>query len=368
MKIAIVTTTINVPTLFADYAADAVKYGHKDAEFIVIGDRKTPAGAEEFCRKAAQESGLPVRWYGVPEQEKFLKDFPELVAHLPWNSVQRRNIGHLIAWLEGFEAIVAIDDDNFREDPDYVGLHAAALQAKETEMVSAADGWFNCCTLLKEAQGRAFFPRGYPVSMRRGKHGALTYSKTKARIVVNAGLWLGEPDIDAVTRLAAPPDVVACMRKETLALAPGTWCPFNSQNTAVHRDALPAWFLSPHIGRFDDIWSSYIIIACAEKLGHAVAFGSPLVRQDRNAHNLWHDLDLERFGMRTTEGFCGALRGAKVTGKDYASCTAELMNALETWYTQDKALTAEDRKALEALVQGYRMWLTLFERLKSAKA
>jgi hypothetical protein len=40
-------------------------------------------------------------------------------------------------------------------------------------------------------------------------------------------------------------------------MANGTWCPFNSQNTALHRDLIPAYVLSPLIGRMDDIWARY---------------------------------------------------------------------------------------------------------------
>ena len=291
-----------------------------------------------------------------------MRGFPELAKHMPWNSVQRRNVGHLLAWIEGFEMLIALDDDNFRVDDDYIGLHMAALEAPETEAVKADSGWFNCCSLLEEAQGRQFFPRGYPISRRRGAPGNLSYGFDKRRVVVNAGLWLGDPDIDAITRLAIPIDATKLRRPRTLALAAGTWCPFNSQTTALHRDVLPSWFMSPYLGRFDDIWASYILLACADKLGHAVAFGKPLVRQDRNVHNLWHDLDLERLGLQNTEGFCEALRNATMKGDDYASCALGAIDALEKWTARGN-FTPEHRASLEALVTGYRLWI---EALKKA--
>lgn len=100
------------------------------------------------------------------------------------------------------------------------------------------------------------------------------------RAVVNAGLWLDDPDVDAITRLCN--DIVAtefdarpacfcavhCLlaltfwsrytRDSSYVMANGTWCPFNSQNTALHRDLIPAYVLSPLIGRMDDIWARYI--------------------------------------------------------------------------------------------------------------
>jgi hypothetical protein len=364
MKTAIITTTIHVPKLLADYAKDA--QAHKRAiEFYVVGDRKTPPEAESFCKNLASETGIPMHWLGVREQEEILASYPELGAHLPWNCIQRRNVGHLLAVADGHEMIIAIDDDNFRTDDDYVGLHLAALNAKETESVSAKSGWFNCCALLEEAQGRQFFPRGYPVLQRTGLPGEMSYAKSNARVVVNAGLWLGDPDIDAVTRLAIQPDATAVKRKETLALAKGTWCPFNSQNTAVHRDVMPAWFMSPCVGRFDDIWGSYIALTCIEHMGHAIAFGRPLVRQDRNAHDLYRDFDLERLGMRYTDGFCAALRATPLKGKDYATCALEALDITANWAANDPKLDKDSRAAIEKFVEGYRHWTNAFKRAGS---
>jgi hypothetical protein len=101
-----------------------------------------------------------------------------------------------------------------------------------------------------------------------------------SRAVVNAGLWLDDPDVDAITRLCN--DIVATeydaacaalcaayrlpaltvlsryTRDSSYVMANGTWCPFNSQNTALHRDLIPAYVLSPLIGRMDDIWARCI--------------------------------------------------------------------------------------------------------------
>jgi hypothetical protein len=361
MKTAIITTTIHVPKLLADYAADAVKHG-RSTEFFVVADRKTPPEAENFCRKVAEDYGVPVRWLGVGEQEDIMAPFPELAKHIPWNCIQRRNVGHLLAYMEGFEVLVAIDDDNFRVDDDYAGLHIAALSAEEMESVSAPSGWFNCCEMLEEAQGRYFFPRGYPMKPRVSEKNELSYGLVSSRIVVNAGLWLGDPDVDAVTRLALAPNVAWTKHGNSVALGAGTWCPFNSQNTAVHRDVLPAWMMSPDIGRYDDIWGSYVALTCMEKMGHALAFGRPLVRQDRNAHDLLRDLDLERLGMRFTDGLCAALREAPLSGKDYATCTEQALKAISGWIARDPSVE-KDRATLEKFVEGYSLWVAAFRKI-----
>jgi len=59
-----------------------------------------------------------------------------------------------------------------------------------------------------------------------------------------------------------------------IALYPGTWSPFDSQNTALMRDAVPAYFLSPYTARYDDIWGSYIVTRIAEHFGDVVSYAS----------------------------------------------------------------------------------------------
>ena len=76
----------------------------------------------------------------------------------------------------------------------------------------------------------------------------------------------------------------------------------------LREKAIPSYFLSPHIGRFDDIWGSYFLKRVADYFDDAISFGFPLVKQDRNDHNLWHDLDLELFGNQNTETFVEWLR------------------------------------------------------------
>ena len=86
---------------------------------------------------------------------------------------------------------------------------------------------------------------------------------------MNAGFWLDNPDIDALTRMERQP-VVRGYKAHwpgNIALHPGTWSPFNSQNTALMRALLPAYFLSPYIGRYDDIWASYVIARIAQHTG-----------------------------------------------------------------------------------------------------
>lgn len=98
-------------------------------------------------------------------------------------------------------------------------------------------------------------------------------SKTSRKVVVNAGLWLDDPDVDAITRLCNDISAVEYTREESFSMAKGTWCPFNSQNTALSREMIPAYCLSPRVGRYDDIWASYVCLTIMDKFDHACVFG-----------------------------------------------------------------------------------------------
>lgn len=99
----------------------------------------------------------------------------------------------------------------------------------------------------------------------------------EGRVVVNVGMWLGDPDVDAWLRLATPLESLQWNQPENFVLGQDTWAPFNSQQTAIARDLIPAYFLNPNAGRYDDIWASFIIHRLANYFGDLVSYGSPIV-------------------------------------------------------------------------------------------
>jgi len=365
MRTALVTTTIHVPELLSDYARSAMEHG-REIDIIVVGDKKSPPETVDYLKSLAREGSGAYRvfYLGAPEQERYLQDFPQLAEHLPWNCIQRRQVAILLAYELGNEVMITIDDDNFLVDEDFFKYGTRLGTRTEVDVVDSASHWFNICSYLEDETGRAFFPRGYPVTLRDGEQGAVSIQRRVVRPVVNAGLWLGDPDIDAVTRLACPPNVVGYLRSDNFALGNGTWAPFNSQNTALLREVLPAYFMGPFVGRYDDIWGSYVILRIADHLGDSVTFGHPLVRQVRNEHDLFVDLGLEKMGMQLTEKFTAWLRECTLVGTDYRACIHELMGAggpIERQVSSDSSLTDEQRRSLTQFIDGYRVWESAME-------
>ena len=74
-------------------------------------------------------------------------------------------------------------------------------------------------------------------------------------------------------------------------------------------------FMSPHIGRHSDIFASYVIARLAEHFDDVIAFGMPLANHARDTYprDLWHDFDIEKWGMQNTDIFCDTLRDMKLT-------------------------------------------------------
>ena len=361
MKTAIITTTINVPTLLADYAKNVKQYKH-DAFFVVIGDKKTPEATKSYCKKIAKKFKVTIEYLDIPDQLKYLRKFPELNKHLVYNSIQRRNIGILLAYEMGAEKIITIDDDNFFIAKDFIKLHAIGKINLET--ISSSTGWLNVCDQLKEKYNRRFYHRGFALEYRFLNEKTKS-TKKNVNVVVNAGFWLNDPDIDALTRLYFPNNditVTAYKRKTNFAIAKNTWTPFNSQNTALASSVIPAYFLSPLVGRYDDIWGAYVIKRISDHLGDFIAFGNPLVKQERNIHNYWKDLAKEDLGMQLTNTFVEFLKKIKLTGKNYQDSFAQLTKQLET-LIKNYNCSPEQHKFLKDYVAGMKVWVDTFKRV-----
>ena len=364
MKTTIVTTTINIPVLLRDYAQNVSRYGHTDVDILVIGDRKSPPETAAFCQ--AVDRTCPCVYLDIPAQEKRFAAFPELWRHIRFDCIQRRNIGMLLAYRNGADVAITIDDDNFVTNQDFAGLHGLAGSSRKIALYASTSGWLNVCSFL-EADGNArFYHRGYPWKMRgREQEHFVTSQRARRRIAVNAGFWLDNPDIDAVSRMERQPVVRGFTSSwaGNIALEPGTWSPFNSQNTALMREVLPAYFLSPYTGRYDDIWASYIVNRITGHFGDAISFGEPLVRQQRNPHDLWKDLDAERNGMILTDDFCAALRSIPLTGATYHRCFGQIAAALPEAWPEGKEWTESQRDWRSRLLEGMRLWHAAFEEL-----
>jgi len=303
MKIACCTTTIHVP-----HALKLLRKCGPDVKFFVAVDKKTP-------KQTVQEWGFSC-YSG--EQWKCSEA-------IGWNTIARRNIAFLEALKWGADVAYSWDDDNLPIDMSHFA-HLSVLQRPFHGLkIYGDDNWFDPGFLLVPRTKH----RGFP----HDKSRMVTMDHAvDARIGVAAGLVIGDPDIDAVTRIADAPDIqsVSLLGQTGMVVDPATRTVFNSQNTAVIRELIPAWFMMPGVGRYDDIYASLIVQRVARERGLHVHFGPPFTYQQRNKHNLLTDLRAEIDGMEHIVEMADLLDGIRLAkGNSVIDDTRVIYRTLE---------------------------------------
>jgi len=276
----IVTTTIYSPS------EATLKFCEKDDwTFIIVGDTKTPH--HEYIEL---EKKYPNVRYLTPEYQE--KTYKELSDSIGWQSIERRNVGFVEAYNLGAEIIATVDDDNIPYDSWGKDL----LVNKEiiVDLYTPKLDVFDPLSITKDNH---LWHRGYPIEYLSERHAVEYSGKTTRKVLVQADLWDGDPDIDAIARLAFRPTVKYdvsepyCSNKVS---------PFNSQNTFLSREVIPYYAVLPFIGRLDDIWGSYLL---QYYFPNSVIYNSASVYQQRNVQDLVTNLEAEIIGYRNTLNF-----------------------------------------------------------------
>lgn len=283
MRLALCTTTIHIP-----HALKLLRKCSPDVMFFIAGDRKSPdLDITNMLEDVPNHMYFSVDWR-LNSQWKCSK-------FIGWNTLARRNIAFLEAVKWGADVIYSWDDDNLPIDARH--FEALEILGRKFNGISVAglEGWFDPGQLLIPATRH----RGVPYARLKSVHAR---SVVDVGIGVAAGLVIGDPDIDATTRMEIRPDIgaVHALGSAGVVIQRDNWTVFNSQNTAVIRELIPAWFMMPNVGRHDDIYASLIVQRVARERGLHVRFGQPFTYQQRNEHDLIVDLKAEISGMENT--------------------------------------------------------------------
>lgn len=361
LKEAIVLTTINVPNLLEGYARNLIKFEQLDTGFIVVGDRRTP---NKECNKIVnhlKDEGFEAHYFDIDSQERWLEGFPKLAKIIPYNSDNRRNIGFLIAAQYGAQTIISIDDDNHVTDDNFYGYHSIVGTIQSGKTVHSLNGWFNPCLLLRFSDERMIYPRGFPFSKRWNDN--VKFVTDSGRVMLNLGLWTGEPDADAVTHLNGPITSLGLNSNfDQIILAPGVFSPINTQNTAFHRSILPCYYYvlmglkveGLILDRYGDIWSGYFAKKVMDKVGDRVSIGRPLTDHGRNLHNLFNDLKAELLGMILTEKIVEFLETCDLDNKTYKDAYLELAEKLSTAPIDNRPVI---KRYMKRITNAMRIWV-----------
>lgn len=236
---------------------------------IVVGDRKTPA-------TWAHEGVEFFPWDGPPPEAA------NLAARMPLDSYSRKNIGYLAAIQGGAPFIVETDDDNYPYDTFGLGLEEVVRGR-----VALTKGWVNIYRAYTTAR---IWPRGLPLeAVAASLREPLRLGESaETQCPIQQFLADGDPDVDAIYRLVDGREVT--FRGAAIILRPGTYSPFNSQNTAWWPLAYRLLYLPSHVSfRVTDIWRGLVAMAVGQARGWSIGFLPPSVRQERNPHNLLKD-------------------------------------------------------------------------------
>ncbi len=274
----IVTTTIYKPT-----KATLKFCSMKDWTFIIVGDLITPH--EEY--RKLEKKFKNVIYLDPKTQEKKYKKLSDSIG---WKSIQRRNIGFVEAYNLGADIMATVDDDNIPYKN--WGKDLFVGQTIDVKTYGTKNIVFDPLSVTKNNH---LWHRGYPVELLQKRAENTLQKKTKRKVLVQADLWDGDPDVDALARLTFSPEVK--FNDVKVPYASNKISPFNSQNTFLSREVIPYYAVLPHIGRMDDIWGSYIVQHYFPK---SVVYNKATVYQDRNKQDLVKNLEDEMIGYKNT--------------------------------------------------------------------
>jgi hypothetical protein len=264
IKKAIIITSIFNPT-------EAVMAFSKmpDYQFIVVGDKKTPA--DWYCEN--------VDFISVDEQSFSGFDIEKI---LPYNHYCRKMLGYLKAIQSGVDYIIDTDDDNIPKAnwsfPEF---------KNEFDCLKGIDGFVNIYQYYTEQH---IWPRGLPLKLITQK---FNFENKIVTENCEVGIWQGladeDPDVDAIYRLT---DDTPCYFSERapIVLGKGTLCPFNTQNTIIRKELYALMYLPTYVTfRFTDILRGLVAQPIMWLYGFHLGFCNATVVQKRNPHDYFKD-------------------------------------------------------------------------------
>lgn len=278
--IHIVLTTINQPTAATIKFCEIAK--EKNFKLTIVGDTKTPH--ESYEKLALNFSCLE---YLDPNKQQTL--YPALSEIIGWKTIQRRNIGFVHAYKAGADIIATVDDDNIPYDT--WGDNVFVGKTISADFYKTNLDFFDPLSVTNRND---LWHRGYPLELVPIKNSIEYAGKNTITPLIQADLWDGDPDIDAICRLSKKPIVQFNIQSPYFS---NKLSPFNSQNTFVHRDVMQYYCVFPFVGRMDDIWPSYIV---QHYFPNSVIYNKASVYQDRNMQDLIVNLEKEIIGYRFT--------------------------------------------------------------------
>ena len=116
------------------------------------------------------------------EQELLNKKLSDSIG---WNTIQRRNLGFLYAFKEGYEVIASIDDDNIPKDN-----WGKNLYINNEIDVTVYDTNLDVFDPLSVTDRNDLWHRGYPIQLLENKNDVVNIGKEKVLIQADLSGWI----------------------------------------------------------------------------------------------------------------------------------------------------------------------------------
>jgi len=285
MKLVIVSTTIHGDKGYRDWDTLAHKSTFPDVHFVIAGDfHSPPFDASNFQCSLEYLSADDQKSYACSES-------------IGWKKWARRNIALLRAMELQPDYILVIDDDNRPHENYFDDWHRILTNTTNKEIVCDSDiinPWHN---YLRTGDTKIkFYPRGFPIVFRDQEYDTLikdTLPISPDSIGLYQGISLGDPDIDAMTRIVySEPTPLNNISEKNYCLQ-NVWSPYNSQNTLFSKKLFPLAFTWPSAGRYEDIYASLVWQQFLFNNNMHVHIGDALNYQIRGKRDDIRDLSLE---------------------------------------------------------------------------
>jgi hypothetical protein len=372
IKIYIVVASINVLSNIHGFKVEMTKL--KDNVKVVIIDE-----GDEVIRQKNKEilKDFNYEFYGPRERAQwfkhhFINNYEKYSSIIPEKCHAETSFGFLVAYEEGADVILELDDDCFRvSNSSLIEEHLNSLLSDGGYIVSSSSKWYNAIENLVLNNDFIVFPRGHPYAPET-RIERYNWKKTNNRkCILNMGLWVGHPDLDALTILYNGGLDGRCsiksigLKRDKVIVDNGTYFAICSMNTSFQRKIVPAFYQlymkAMGIDRFDDIWSGIFIKKIADHLGDRICLGKPPVYHDKRSRSTFRDLKAELEGMIMNEVLWKIIDSLELKGKDYFDCYLEMADGIERNIERFSEKVHRDFISLQ--VEKMKLWLEVVDKI-----
>jgi len=321
-KIAIITTTINVPTFLKDIVKNIKIYKSNkkfDISIYVVGDKKTPKKAKQFCLNLSKLYNLKILFFDISFQDKyFKKNYPSIYKLFPYNDAIRKLLGSVFVLKDLPDKVIFIDDDNYcNKNQNFIKDFDIVGKIYNGETIYNQNCWPNIYKSFKEKNDIPLYPRGFPWKYRNENSFRFKKKIIKAnKVIANCGFILNDPDIDAVSRLFFKIKTIDVRNKNYFVISKNNFFPLNDQNLGISKEYIALYYKPLSGGRNSDIWTSYLLSKVSSYHNELISYGRPHLTQVRNVHDYWNDYELEKKHNIATDFFADILQKITLNKKN----------------------------------------------------